>query len=293
VASAAQKTVGQKSTVTPRIGKYVGADGLNALVDLGGARVPVQFATPWVPQINEPVWVDSVDGRLRLIGPTQPKPGIGVVETINPAGTTAVVQTDFGKYTLTVAPTDPRPSSGDTVGIQWSTQPWCTLLVDLPDPEAPMSASAPAERPIKSAEFRAIAAGSTDRGAPRWWTGRPMSRDSTYGAWFYGQQIKDTIPAGAEFVSLEFYVAWATRRYGGSRFTLHSDATRGGLPAMSGYTVWDPDAGWQTPPDPAGWFAALKAGGDRFGVGLNQGGWEEFKSLAQDGLSGALRIKWR
>ena len=93
----------------------------------------MQFATPWVPQINESVWVDSVDGLLRLVGPTTPKPGIGVVETITTAGTSAVVQTDFGSYTLTVAPTDPMPTSGDTVGIHWSTQPWCTLLIDVPE----------------------------------------------------------------------------------------------------------------------------------------------------------------
>jgi len=294
VGEAARRETARKAEAGFRAGRYVGADGLNALVDLGDQRVPVPFATAWVPQINEAVTVLAIDGVMRLIGPTVPKPGIGVVETINAEKTSAVVQTDFGTYTLSVAPTDPAPSSGDTVGIHWSSQPWCTLLLDVPDPEEP--APDPSGGPggeVKTAEFRAIDTGSTDRGSARWWQPQPWSSESTFGAWFYGSQIKDTIPAGAEFVSLQFFVAWDRRRYGGSRFTLHSDATKGGVPAMSGYTVWNPDGGWQTPPDPAGWFNALKAGGDRFGVGLNQGGYEQFKSLAQDGMSGALRISWR
>ncbi|MBD8218194.1 hypothetical protein IFU40_06050 [Microbacterium sp. CFBP 13617] len=290
---AARRANDEKSKVVPRIGRYVGADGGHALVDLGDQRVPVQFATPWVPTINEPVWVDSVDGRLRLVGPTSPKPGIGVVETINTAGTSAVVQTDFGKHTLIVAPTNPLPTSGDTVGIQWSSQPWCTLLIDVPDPTAPPPAPIGGGGTTRTAEFRAIDAGSTDRDRPRWWTGQPWSSDSTYGAWFYGTQIKDTIPPGAEFVALEFYVAWSRRRYGGSRFALHTDPYKAGIPSMGAVTEWNPNDGWQTPPNAEGWFGSLKAAGGRYGVGLDQGGWEEFKSLAQDGMSGALRITWR
>ena len=294
---AARKEVTRKSTVIPRIGRYVGADGMNASVDLGDQRVPVQFATAWVPQINEAVWVDSVDGTLRLIGPTSPKPGIGVVETIT--GGSAVVQTDFGKFTMVVAPTDPMPTSGDTVGIQWSSQPWCTLLVDVPDPDVPPPPPVGGGSELRTVEFRAIDAGSTDRDRPRWWQAQPWASESTYGAWFYGQQIKDTIPAGAQLhyvdgvPQLQFFVAWNRRRYGGSRFALHSDPVKAGVPAMSGSTVWNPGDGWQTPPNAQEWFDALKAGGSRFGVGLNQGGWEEFKSLAQDGMSGALRITWR
>lgn len=288
---AARKANDRKSTVTKRVGTYVGNDGLNALVDLGGQRISVPFATAHVPQINDPVWVDAIDGALRLTGPTQPKPGLGVILTVT--GSRAVVRTDFGDFAMPVAPHDPAPTSGDTVGISWSSGPWCTLLVDVPEAPVPPPPPSSGGGEVKTAEFRAVDAGSTDRGSSRWWQAQPWSSESTFGAWFYGNQIKDTIPAGAEFVSLEFYVSWAVRRFGGSRFTLHSDAFKGGVPAMTGYTVWNPDGGWQTPPDPAGWFNALKAGGDRFGVGLNQGGYEQFKSLAQDGMSGALRIKWK
>lgn len=288
---AARAATERKSTVTPRIGRYVGNDGLSALVDLGDQRVPVQFATPWVPQINEPVWVDSIDGVLRMTGPTRPKPGIGVILTIT--GTTAQVRTDFGDFEMVVAPTDPLPTSGETVGISWSSQPWCTLLIDIPEPEPPAPDPGGGGTTVHVAEFRAVNAGSTDRGSPRWWQSQPWASNTTYGAWFYGNQVKDTVPAAAGFESLEFYVSRVQDQGGQPRFTLHSDPYPVGVPAMSAYTEWDPPGGWQTPPDPEGWFDALKAGGSRFGVGLNQGGFNKFASLAQDGMSGALRIRWR
>lgn len=282
----------KKSAVAARVGRYVGAQDGRALVDMGDQRFAVPFKSAgFVPQINESVWIESIDDQMFMTGPTAPKPGIGVVLTIT--GATAVVRTDFGDFPMVVAPTDPMPSSGDSVGISWSSGPWCILLIDVPaEGEAPPDPGGGAGT-VRVAEFRAIDAGSTDRGSARWWQAQPWSSATTYGAWFYGTQIKDTIPAGAVFESLEFYVSWAVRRYGGSRFALHTSPTKAGVPAMGAYTVWDPPEGWQTPPDPAGWFAELKAGGGSFGVGLNQGGYEQFRSLAQDGLSGALRIKWR
>lgn len=60
---------------------------------------------------------------------------------------------------------------------------------------------------------------------------------------------------------------------------------------MSAYVPWDLPNGWNTLP--AGWFEQLMGGGGYFGIGLNQGGYNKFASLAEDGLSGALRMKWR
>lgn len=291
---AAREATDRKSTVTTRIGRYVGNEGMSALVDLGEQRIPVQFATPFVPEIGEPVWVDSIDGVLRLTGPTRPKPGVGVVLTIS--GTNAVVRTDFGDFAMTVAPTDPMPTSGETVGISWSSQPWCTLLVDIPEPPPPPPpppSTGGGVPEVKVAEFRAIDAGSTDRGSTRWWTGQPYASNSTFGAWFYGTQIKDTVPAGAAFVSLEIYVSYQQRQGGAPRFALHQSPRKAGVPLMSGYVDWAPPGGWQTPPLAFDWFNGLKAGAPWWGVGLNQGGYNKFSSLAQDGMSGALRIRWR
>lgn len=294
---AIRKLIGEKSRVTPYVGRYVGADGSNALVDFGDQRFPVPFLTAFVPEIAEPVNVWSVDGSLFLVGPTQPKPGMGVVATVS--GDLVSVVTDYGTFTMPyTAPTvdTPPPSSGDTVGIDWSSGAKCYRLSTSPDPVPPPPPPSGGGSQVQTATFRAQDAGSTDRASARWWTDRPYASNSTFGAWFYGSQVKDTIPAGAQYVSLEFYVSYQQRQGGSPRFTLHNDQTKGGVPGMSAYWEWSPAEGFQKPVNDAtaqSWFNALKAGGDRAGVGLNQGGFNVFRSLAQDGMSGALRISWR
>lgn len=292
-AEAVQRALQGKSRVATYVGRYVANEGMSAVVDFDDQRLTVPFETDFVPQVNEPVIIRSIDGVLALVGPSTPKPGMGVVATVSSAEVT--VDTDFGSFKMPFA--GDAPTSGDTVGISWSSSPWCvklstsqTVVPPHPDPSGGGST-------VRSAEFRAVQAGSTDRGVPRFWTDRPYASNSTYGLWFYGPQIKDTIPASAQFVSLEIFVSYHQRQGDPPNFVLHSDQYASGIPAMSGIWTWNAPAGWQTPlGDPAvaqAWFNALKAGGDRAGVGLNQGGFNVFKSLAQDAMSGALRITWR
>jgi hypothetical protein len=292
-ADAVVRSLQAKSKVTTYVGRYVGNDGMSALVDFNDQRITIPFETAYVPQINEPVVIRSTDGVLSLVGPSTPKPGMGVVATV--AGSEVTVDTDFGSFKMPY--TGEAPTSGDTVGITWSTAPWCAKLSTSQTVVAPPPDPGSGGSTVHSAEFRAVQAGSTDRGAPRFWTDRPYASNSTYGLWFYGPQIKDTIPASATFVSLEMYIAYNQRQGDPPNFVLHSDQYAAGIPAMTGIWTWDAPSGWQTPlgdPAVAGtWFAALKSGGDRAGVGLNQGGYNIFKSLAQDGQSGALRITWR
>ena len=288
------RQLGQKSLVKARRARYVGAEGGNALVDMGDQRFPVPFKSGgFVPQINEAVWVDSIDGSLFMTGPVVPKPGTGVVSiTGDPLVT---VTTDFGDFQMPFA--GEQPTSGDTVGIQWSTEPWCVRLSTSVDPQPAPPPPAGGGGVVRSAEFRAIDSGSVRKGGSSWWTGRPWSSPSNYGAWFYGSQIKDTIPAGAQFVSLEIYVSWAVRRWDNPRWGTHNLFTKSGAPVVTGSDVWEPgrDSGWRTPPWAQTWFHELKAGGSRAGIALNaQGtGQEEARSVTEDGLSGALRIKWK
>ena len=277
-----------------RVGRYVGNDGPSALVDIGGQRVTMPFFGGTVPQINESVHVWSFDGAMFMAGPTTAKPGMGVVATVS--GDYVTVMTDFGDFVMPYAAPDidaPAPTSGDSVGIDWSSGPKCYRLSTSPDPVPPPPDPGGVGAEVKTAEFRAIDAGSTDRGAPRYWQPEVWASNTTYGFWFYGNQIKDTVPADAEFVSLEVYVSWRQRSGGAPRWVLHDAGAKVGIPGVSPYTEWAPGAGWQPLPDQLGWFNALKAGGPYAGIGLNQGGWNKFSSLAQDGLSGALRIKWR
>jgi len=286
--------LGKKSRVTASLARYVGAEDGQALVDMGDQRFPVPFKSGgFVPQINEPVWVDSIDGRLFMTGPASAKPGTGVVATI--ADPLVTVTTDFGDFTMPYL--GELPTSGDTVGISWSSEPWCGKLSTSVEPPEPPPPPAGGGRPVRSAEFRVIDTGSVKKGGSHWWAARPWSSPSNYGAWFYGTQIKDTIPADAEFVSLEIYGSWAGRRWDKPRWGTHNLFTKSGAPTVTGSEVWEPgrDSGWRTPPWAEAWFHELKAGGSRAGIALNAAGTgqEEARSKTEDGMSGALRIRWR
>lgn len=297
MSDAARRAVEEKSKVTTRVGRYVGNDGLLALVDMGDQRVPVVFATPWVPEVNEPVFVDTIDGVSRLIGPTAPKPGLGVVQTVS--GDFVTVLTDFGTFSMPYAAAvdGAPPSSGDAVGIDWSSGAKAYRLSTSPDPVPPPPPPSGGGPTVQSMVFRPVDAGSIRKtGANGWWNARPWNSPSNYGCVFYGTQMRDTIPDNAEFLGLEIFLTWAVRRWPGTlRWGTHPDAYKGGLPAVSGSDPWDPGsaAGWYTPPWAASWFNTAKAG--ILGVALNaQGsGQEEARSLAEDGQSMALKITWR
>lgn len=286
--AAVTRLLNGKSRVTPYVGRYVGTDGMQALVDLGDQRIPVPFVGS-IPEINESVHVWSIDGALYLMGATVPKPGLGVVSTV--AGDFVNVSTDFGTFLMPYADASP-PTSGDAVAITWPG-PSCYKLSTSPDPGTPPPAPGGGGAQVRSGEFRAVAAGSTDRDKLRFWTPQPYASSSTYGVFAYGTAIKDTIPAAAEFVSLEVFVAYQKRDGAAPNWVLHNLYGTYAVPTVSSRTAWAPAGGWQTPPDAAAWFNELKQGGAWAGVGFDTGGWNIFKSLAQDGQSGALRISWR
>ncbi|OJU41827.1 MAG: hypothetical protein BGN97_03760 [Microbacterium sp. 69-10] len=258
-----------------------------AYVDMGDSRFVAEFGAGFVPRVGETVQILSV-GRRHLMFPARALPGTGTVMTVSSG--LAKVQTAVGEVSMPYIGT--APVSGDLVGISWSEQPFVIGKLSV-QPDAPEPIPDPGGGAVRSATFMATDTGSTDRGQSRWWQAQPWASNTTYGAWFYGTQIRDTITAGASLVSLEFYVSWVQRQGGDPRFALHNLASKSGVPAMGTYTPWAPGSGWQTPPMAQAWFDALKAGGSALGVGLNQGGYNKFSSRAQNAMSGALRISWR
>lgn len=263
----------------------LGEDG-SAYVDMDMSRF-VAEPTGYVPQVGETVQILSV-GRRHLMFPARALPGTGTVMTVTAGVVT--VQTTAGQFSMPYV--GDAPTSGDLVGLSWSEQPFVIGKLSV-QPSTPDPIPDPGGSTVRSATFLATDTGSTDRTQSRWWQAQPWASNTTYGAWFYGTQIRDTIPAGASLVSLEFYVSWAQRQGGDPRFALHNLASKAGVPVMQPYTQWAPGSGWQTPPMAGAWFDALKAGGSAFGVGLNQGGYNKFSSRAQNAMSGALRISWR
>lgn len=274
--------------VAVRKATFVEPDEGFAVVDMGDSRFVADFGSGYVPVAGETVQVLSV-GQRHLVFPAGPKPSIGTVATVSTLN--VLVSTSAGDISMPFA--GDVPASGDRVLVHWTEDgPVCGARVST-TPDAPDPIPDPGAGGVRSATFLATDTGSTDRDKSRWWQAQPWASNTTFGAWFYGTQIRDTIPAGATLVSLEFFVSWASRSGGAPRFALHNLAEKTGVPSFGAYAEWAPAAGWQTPPMAAAWFAALKAGGPSLGVGLNQGGWNRFSSRAENSMTGALRVSWR
>ena len=275
--------------IAARKATFVGVSGGFAQVDMGSSRFVCEFGSGYIPKVGETVRVWTV-GDQHMLFPAGPRPTVGTVVSVT--STVATVQTSTGTFPMSFA--GAAPVSGDRVGVVWSEgEPWCSQkLSSTPLPPAPVPDPGGGSQ-TRSAVFYATDTGSTDRTKARWWTDRPRAGNSTFGAWFYGTQLPDTIPASAQFVSLEFYVDYVQRSGGSPRFALHNQGFKTGLPTFGAYAEWAPAEGWQTPPGAAGWFNALKRGGGSLGVGLNQGGDNIFASRTDNAMSGAIRISWR
>lgn len=272
--------------VAVRRAVFAGVIDRVAWVDMGDSRFPCEFGSGHVPKIADTVNVLSIGGR-HLLYPARALPGTGTVLTVS--GDMVGVSTIAGDFQMPYVGS--VPSSGELVGISWSEVPFVIGKLSTQPNQAPAPVPPPTKT-LRSATFRAIDAGATDRHQVRWWTGQPQAGNSSFGAWFYGSQIKDTIPADAVVESMEMYISKQKSHPAAPNFTLHTSGWKQGIPAMSGVLPWNPGPGWNYVPN-AAWFDALKAGGAYWGIGLNQGGYTVYSSLAEDSMSGALRITWR
>lgn len=281
----------RKSTVRVAAGDYRGLhpDGsLRAVVDFDGGRVPAYFQTPWRPVVNDPVWVQVVDGVAWLMGPTSPRASDGTVVSV--AGGIAVITTDVGEITATYEQ-GTTLTAGQQVKLQ-SHGGYHVLGVKSTSPVAPPPAPGGGGGGVTEVTqtFTAVDAGSFQG---YWWTGRVIAGSSNEGVWLYDYKIPWTIPSTAQGVSIEIYLNPTQIQGANPIFTLHSyGAKPAGSPGLSGGTAFAvTGAGWY--PLPIEWIDSLKAGGGAAGVGLNHGGYNIFASLAQDPQSGALRIRYR
>jgi hypothetical protein len=280
-----------KSKVTVELGEFQGLEGTRALIDVGGGRIPVEVATAYRPMQGEPVQVLFVDGKPFMLGSALPRPGNGVVVSVD--GDLATVDTDQGPVVadypdgLLVAP-------GDFVKLYWSDGPF-VLQVRSTTPDDPVIPPPPDEGPQTRQEtFTAVQSGSWQLNGSRWSTGEPRASDGYLGAWHFGSKMRDTIPAGATLVSVELFFRYVSRFGNPPNVGLHSQLSQGGAPDVFDAFPWAVADGWNTvPADHAQtWFDALKSGGSKAGVVLNHGGVNRFAAVGAEPQSGAVRVTW-
>lgn len=274
-----------KSKVQLLAGNYRGLEELRAVVDFDGGRVPAHPTTAYRPEINEPVWVAVVDGVAYMIGPTIPKPPEG--EIVSTGSGLAEVSTDIGTVQATYQ-SGASLNPGDVVKLFWSGG--CHVIGVL-------STSTPADVPAPgpgvsglrtTTTFTAIDSGSYQAGFG-WRINDVWSSANNYGAWFYGNKIRDTIPDSASIVSAEIYLPSPDRLTGARPFGRHSYPSKpGGAPTISATSTLAGTAGWVA--IPTSLIDHLKANDG--GLGFALGGWNIWPGTQRDGLSGAVRVTY-
>lgn len=278
-----------KSKVRPLVGTFVSFDGTGYVVDVGGGRIPASLGSAYMPVVNESVWVWFVDGQPFVMGPTVPKPSSGTVVSV--ASGLVTVSTVLGNSVMPYASTL-SPTAGQIVNIVWNgSAPSGGFATDVmsTSPAGGVAPAGPGGGPVtRSNQFIPLDAGSY-RSGDGWWSPQVRAGVTNLGGWFYGTQIPDTIPASASILSVQLFVSPAQISGDAPNFAVHPHATKpGGAPSLSSSTPVGVAPGWVGLP--VGFGNALKAGGGSYGVGVNHGGNNIFKSMAQDGQSGALLI---
>jgi hypothetical protein len=276
--------------VSRLIGTFVSTDGLRAVVDVGGGRIPADFSG-YLPEVNEPVWVLVVNGTYTILGPTQLRPDRGTI-LAPPTGNLVQLSTPIGNITCPYA-SGLSLAIGQVVKLgAWSGGSFVYAIMSTqPAPDTPPG---PPDPGISDREqvFIATEAGSYRSGSG-WWQAQVWASDNNQGIWGYGSKIPDTIPASAIPLSIEIYIS--ANQISGSPpvFALHAYGGTTGAPAPTfiGDTPVAVTPGWVALP--TSFINNLKAGGGSYGVGVNHGGYSIFKSLGEDPMSGALRIRWR
>lgn len=280
------KLIGEKSKVTTLSGTFVSASAAGCIVDAGGGRIPAQFGTSYLPEVNERVWLWFINDVPFMMGSATAKPGQGTVVSV--AAGLVTLTTDFGQV---IVPYNGAltPTAGQVLKLSWQGGGYAgSVMSTSPTPATPPPAppAAGGDTSTHTDTFTAIDAGSF---RDRWWTPQVYASDSNLGAWFYGSKISDTIPAGAVIQSVQIFISAQQILYAPPNFALHPHQTMpGGAPTLSSSTAIGIVPGWVSLPQ--AWGDALKSGGGSAGIGLNHGGYSILRSLTQDGQSGALRI---
>lgn len=271
-----------KAEVSVFSGAYRGMDGLRALVDFAGGRVPAHLIGPR-PSVNEPVWVMVVDAVAYVLGPTVPKPAVGTV--VSASSGSAVISTDIGNVNARYDPAQVTLSASAEVRLVWGGGCW-VLGVSSPPPEADVP-DEDAGVTRKTRTFTATGSGSWQSGYG-WRTNDVWSSSSNKGAWFYGNQIRDTIPDSASIVKAEIYLPAPTTRIGSTRpFGRHSYSSQpGGEPTISATSTLPGVEGWTRIPSSLIDHLKSNAGGLGFGIGS----WWVWPGTQKNGSSGKLRV---
>lgn len=271
-------------------GVYVQASGVQAVVDVGQARVAVPTVGANFPVPGEAVRLLRVGKQIILLGPAAPRAPIGRVAATGSPRCTVEYPAGSGVTQLMGYPSNITPAVNDVVLLDWTSGGTIvdriTIAPGVVTPEFPGGGGGGGQQ---TQVFTARDAGTINTSGGSYWQAQVWASDSTFGVYVYGSKIRDTIPDSAVIQSAEIYLPPVSVSGGAPNLQVHNLETRSGLPSFRGSSAaLSPRTGWV--PIPVAFLNDLKA--NPGGVGFNHGGFNKYKALAADATSGSLRVTY-
>lgn len=282
------RALADQSSVTTLVGTMVRLDGVRAIVDVGGGRIPASLFGR-IPRPTDAVHVWFVNGKPFVMGPSALQPFNGVVVTANED--TATITTDQGDFTQ-VPYFGELLSSGDLVGLAWGESGPYVIGVSSLTPEVPPTTpDQPASGSQRVDVFTATGSGSAANGAAfRSSDGVVYASASQIGVYTYGSKIRDSLAGSSSVDKVEIYLSVSRDSGNLPRLgTQPLEAVSGTTPTVSNLRSLErPFSRWV---DITDLRATLAAGG---GIGFDGAGFAIFTGIGSDpNQAGALRITYR
>lgn len=282
-AEAVQRQLAAVTSARSEVAVFVRMDGRLAVINIGTATVAVPCVGFYPPVPGMPVRVDWINGSAAVTGPVVPLNPLGVITaTGNPRAT---VEVDGVSYTLPVMASY-TAEVGDDVAINWNMGVITGKLAAVDTPESPN------ETPDAPKPFELVVraqASARYQGSSRWGNSDPWASDNNRGLWVYDNAVRDAL-AGALIASADIYLP-LVQEVGNCSIGVHEYGQLPGFfPTITEGTnlPLGSRGGWQRLPQ--GW-AEFFALGQR-GVGVySSGGYNIWRGVSSDPLSGALRIR--
>lgn len=277
------RKLAQQGSVNAETAIFVRMDGRFAVVNIGTATVTIPCLGFNPPLAGMAVRVQWVNGSPSVTGPVTPLSPLGVITAAGTPRATVVV--DGVTYMMPVMASY-TPTNDDTVIVDW-TVPGGMILgkvaaVDQPTPPEEIGGgSTPFTVTVRAANSGRYQSGSG------WWGKAPWASASNDGIWVYGNRVRDAVGSGT-VSRVEIYLP-LQQQVGVASIGVHPHASiPGGAPTITSKTnlPLGRRSGWQVLPTS---FGAYVAAGGR-GIGVADGGYNIWRGVDSDSLSGALRL---
>lgn len=274
-------------TVRSHTAQFVRMEGPLALINTGNTQIRIPCVGYYPPRTGMTVQVEWRDGKPAVIGPAVTRNPIG--EITGTGSPKAEVTVDGVAYLLPYESWY-EPVIADVVSVDWQREVIVGKLSTSPaaveEPDPPSAPVAPFDVTV-----RATGSGKYDDNYNNWWGGSEVwASNNNDGVWVYGNTIRDAVGPGAQFTRIDMFLPLISQT-GSCSIGLHSHPSiPGGAPSIGSLVTLNQRGGWvQLPTE---WAAFLTAEPGRgVGVVAPSGGLTKWRGVAQDSLSGALRLQ--